>query len=104
LSPEQTNLLSLQRLPARLTIEEAGWYLGFSAKEISILMAVGVLKPLGRPAINGQKYFASCEIERLRNDQSWLAKACDSVSRHWRVRNKTVQKCGHKARVELAEV
>lgn len=87
MSTDQTNLLGLQRLPARLTVEETAWYLGFGPKEISILLAAKLLKPLGHPAVNGQKYFASCELERLRNDPEWLAKASDAVVRHWRKRN-----------------
>lgn len=88
MSPDQTNLLALLRLPARLTVEQAAWYLGFSPGDISILVAAKLLKPLGHPPANGQKYFASCELERLRNDADWLAKACDALVRHWRKRNK----------------
>lgn len=87
MSPEQTHLLSLQRLPARLTADQASGYLGFGPKEISILLAAKLLKPLGRPASNGQKYFAACELERLRNDAEWLGRASDAVVRHWRQRN-----------------
>jgi hypothetical protein len=89
LSPDQTNLLALQRLPARLTVEQTAWYLGFGFKEIPVLVAVKLLKPLGHPPANGQKYFASCELERLRNNAEWLAKASDALVRHWRKRNST---------------
>jgi hypothetical protein len=87
LNPDQTNLLLLQRLPARLTVDETSWLLGFSPRDVSVLVAVKLLKPLGHPALNGQKYFAACELERLRNDADWLAKASDSLVRHWRKRN-----------------
>jgi hypothetical protein len=89
LSTDQTNLLALQRLPARLTVEQTAWHLGFGSKEIPVLVAAKLLKPLGHPAANGQKYFASCELERLRNDAEWLAKASDALVRHWRKRNST---------------
>jgi hypothetical protein len=91
MNPNQTDLLSLQRLPARLTVDEAAWFLGFNSKDISILLAAKLLKPLGHPAVNGQKYFAAVELERLRNDPEWLSKASDAVVRHWRKRNATMQ-------------
>jgi hypothetical protein len=87
LNPDQTNLLQLQRLPARLTVDETAWFLGFGPGDISTLVAAKLLKPLGHPPSNGQKYFAACELERLRNDADWLAKASDALVRHWRKRN-----------------
>lgn len=89
MSPDQTNLLALQWLPARLTVEETSWFLGLCPGDVSTLVAAKLLKPLGHPPANGQKYFASCELERLRNDAEWLAKASDALVRHWRKRNTT---------------
>jgi hypothetical protein len=86
-SPEQTAFLSLPRLPGRLTVEQTACLLGFDVSVIPILVAAKLLKPLGRPPTNGQKFFAGCEIERLRNDSEWLAKASDTLVRHWRRRN-----------------
>ena len=87
-NPDQVNLLSLRRLPARLTVEETAYFLGFKPGDISILMVSKLLKPLGHPPANGQKFFAACELERLRNDGDWLAKASDALVRHWRQRNR----------------
>jgi hypothetical protein len=87
ISPEQMNLLTLQRLPARLTLEQTAIYLGFNPGDITILMATKFLKPLGHPPTNGQKFFSSVELERLRNDVDWLGKASDALVRHWRRRN-----------------
>ena len=55
MSQDQTNLLQLLRLPARLTVVEAAWLLGVNAGDIPILMAAKLLKPLGHPPQNGQK-------------------------------------------------
>jgi spermidine/putrescine transport system permease protein len=55
-------LLSLRHLPARLNAEEAGWLLGFTKEEITILVAKKILKPLGNPSINGRKSFSAAEI------------------------------------------
>ena len=92
MSSDQTNLLQLLRLPARLTVEETSWFLGVSPKDISTLVAAKLLKPLGHPPANGQKFFAACELERLRNDADWLAKASDTLVRHWRKRNSSIPK------------
>ena len=88
MSPEQTNLLSLERLPARLTLDQAAWYLGFEAHEIPVLIASNLLKPLGNPARNGLKYLAACHLERLRNDEKWLNKASHAVTRYKQQRNR----------------
>jgi hypothetical protein len=79
--------LNLKIAPARLNVDEAAWYLGFSPHEIPILMAKGLLKPLGRPPASGTKYFATSELDAVRNDTKWLAKASDCIVEYWRSRN-----------------
>ncbi len=74
-------------LPARLTSEEAGWLLGFAPEELAILIAKGLLTPLGKPVQNARKWHASATILALANDQSWLNKATTSIADHWRTRN-----------------
>jgi hypothetical protein len=56
---ENEQFLNLANLPARVSAKQAGWILGFSAQEVPILVAESILKPLGRPARNGPKYFAT---------------------------------------------
>lgn len=84
---EQQEFLTLRIVPARLTVQEASWFLGFSQHEIPVLMADGLLKPLGRPPRNGLKYFASAELEERRRDIKWLAKASDAIVAHWQNKN-----------------
>ena len=84
---EQREFLSLARAPARLTAQEAAWFLGFSEKEISVLVGAGLLKPLGHPRPNGVKYFASVNLDQLRKDQKWLARASDAILQFWRRKN-----------------
>jgi hypothetical protein len=84
---DKEHFLNLKSPPARLTAEETGWFLGFSAQEIPILMGEGILKPLGRPARNGPKYFAAAELEELRRDRKWLAKASDAIVGYWHNKN-----------------
>lgn len=87
MSSEQITLLSLRRLPARLTVDQTAWYLGFGAYEMPALIAAKLLRPLGNPVQNGHKYFALCQLERLRNDEKWLNRASDVVTRYKRERN-----------------
>lgn len=84
---EKERFLNLNNPPARLSAEETAWYLGFSPHEIPILMSDGLLKPLGHPPINGQKWFATAVLEELRRDTKWLAKASDTIVEYWRLKN-----------------
>jgi hypothetical protein len=85
--PERQQFLNLRRAPARLNAEEAAWLLGFLPHEIPVLMASKLLKPLGTPAANGCKYFSVSELERLKENADWLAKASNTIVRHWREKN-----------------
>jgi hypothetical protein len=84
---EKQQFLNLKNPPARLSSEEAAWYLGFSPHEIPILMADGLLKPLGHPPVNGQKWFATALLEELRRDTKWLGRASDTIVEYWRLKN-----------------
>jgi len=90
----QEQFLNLKSLPARLKVEEVALYLGFAPHEITILMAEGLLKPLGRPPATGVKHFSAVALEELRRDQKWLARASDCVVQYWKSRNekKTAQR------------
>ena len=83
----QEQFLNLKTLPARIKVEEVAWYLGFVPHEITILMSVGLLKPLGRPPTTGVKHFSAVALEELRRDQKWLARASDCIVQYWRSRN-----------------
>lgn len=84
---DKEKFLSLKSPPGRLTAEEAAWMLGFSAHEIPILMAKGLLKPLGHPPHNGQKYFLAAVLEELRRDEKWFSRASDTIVEYWRYKN-----------------
>jgi hypothetical protein len=87
MNPERKDFLSLPTLPGRLNPSEAAWRLGFEPHDIPILIRAGLLKPLGRPPASSVKYFASIEIEELKRDAKWLAKATDALRHHWKVKN-----------------
>ena len=75
------------KLPARLSIEQTAWVLGFQQSDIPVLVSAGLLKPLGRPPTSGSKYFAAVELEELRKDTRWLGKASDVIVKYWWSKN-----------------
>lgn len=84
---DKERFLNLKVPPARMTKEEAAWFLGFSDHEIPILLGEGLLKPLGHPPANGSKYFSAATLEGLRRDEKWLGKASDAIVEFWKTRN-----------------
>lgn len=84
---EVTSFLNLQNPPGRLTKEQAAWKLGFTPDEVTVLIAKNLLKPLGHPAHNGQKYFLTSTLEDLRRDEKWYSKASDAIVDYWRYKN-----------------
>lgn len=95
MNQEKREFLSLTILPARLGIIETSWFLGFSENDIATLVSAGLLKPLGHPAASGSKYFATSELQTLRSDARWLAKASDAVVNYWRKKNSFRKKENH---------
>ena len=87
MNPERKDLLSLKTPPARLNAEETAWYLGFAPHDIPILVTAGLLKPLGRPPRASTKYFATANLEQLRSDVKWLARASDAIVLYWQSKN-----------------
>ncbi len=69
---EKIDFLTLAIRTTRLNISETAWFLGFTEHDISVLISVGLLKPLGHPPASGSKYFAVAEPQSLRIDTRWL--------------------------------
>jgi hypothetical protein len=96
---EQHRFLSLSgQLPARLTAEQTGWVLNCQPHDIPALVAARLLKPLGNPAQNGTKYFATVDILETLKDRSWLTKLTNAINQHWQrqnARKKTIALNGH---------
>jgi hypothetical protein len=85
----EKSALFLLRLPARLDVNQAAELLGFLPHEVTVLLRAGLLKPLGKPASNGHKFFSAVEISALSENRDWLDKATRAVARHWKDRNLT---------------
>ena len=73
-----------KNLPARLDAVGTARLLGFAEHDVQILMASGKLTPLGDPAANAPKWFATVELIRLAADPDWLHKATRDVAKYWR--------------------
>lgn len=71
-----TQILNVLRLPGRLTAA----LLGFGAHDIPALVRAKLLKPIGKPKANCVKWFASVDVEALRNSSKWLDAATKAVS------------------------
>ena len=85
---DQLQFLSVfGRLPARLVAEQVAWVLNCQPHDVPVLVAARLLKPLGHPAPNGVKYFATAELLELMADRTWLAKVTNAVNLHWREKN-----------------
>ena len=65
--------------------------------EIPRLVTAGLLKPLGHPARNSTKFFATETLEQFRRDEKWLARASDAIASYWRERNARKQKARGRA-------
>jgi hypothetical protein len=87
MNSQKEQFLNIKTIPARIKVEETSWYLGFEQHEITILMADGLLKPLGRPPTSGVKHFSAVALEELRRDEKWLARASDCIVQYWKSRN-----------------
>jgi hypothetical protein len=80
-------LLNCRRLPARLNTSEAAVLLGVQEHDIAPLIAAKLLAPLGKPAPNAPKYFASVEIIQRMESTSWLSEATKILARRWAAKN-----------------
>jgi hypothetical protein len=105
---DQHRFLSLLgQLPARLTAEQAGWVLNCQPHDIPALIAARLLKPLGNPAQNGAKYFATADVLETAKDRSWLVKVTNTICQHWQQQNGRKRNVGtnglRNGHAELAE-
>jgi hypothetical protein len=78
----------LGQLPSRLTVEQAAWVLNCQSHDMPVLVAARLLKPLGNPAPNSIKFFATAEVLESAKDRSWLAKVTATINLHWHKKNK----------------
>jgi len=86
-TPNNSEILKLLRLPGRINAEQTATLLGFQLHDIPVLVAAKLIQPLGNPNQAAPKWFSSAEIESLRQDPKFLAKATRAVAQRWQKRN-----------------
>ena len=69
-------------------MEEVAAMFGWPDYYVPFLISAGHLMPLGKPAQNARKWFASVEIERMCNNPDWLDKAIRIVEKQIQEMNK----------------
>ena len=84
---ERERFLNLRHFPARMTIEEVAAFFRMSPHDIPILVADGLLKPLGDPVQSSVKYFATAVLEELAQNVDWLHQATAALQGHWAMMN-----------------
>jgi hypothetical protein len=80
-------LLNCRRLPARLSTGETAVLLGFQEHDIAPFIAAKLLAPLGKPAPNAPKYFATVDVIAGAQDREWLSQSTRALARHGRIKN-----------------
>ncbi len=88
----KAKFLACRHLPARLTVIETSWYLGFSENDIPVLASRRLLKPVGNPTQNSTKYFALKDLKKVHEDVRWINRATASLNQFWRLKNDTRKK------------
>ena len=79
--------LNMRHLPARMTSEEVAKFFRMAAHDIPVLVAHGLLKPLGEPLQSSVKYFATVVIKDLCENVEWLHEATKVLQGHWVAKN-----------------
>ena len=74
--------------PACVGMEEAAAILGWPNYYLPFLVRTGHLKPLGKPAQNARKWFATVKIERMSSNPDWPDKAIRILERQIQETNK----------------
>jgi hypothetical protein len=75
MNPNHLELLNFARLPGKLLGEQAAVLIGCQPHDIPVLVAAGLLAPLGNPSLTCVKYFSAPDIVAKSSDHKWLHKA-----------------------------
>jgi hypothetical protein len=84
---QHQSLTLLWHLPARLTAEQAAWVINCQPHDVSVLIVARLLEPLGSPAANAVKFFATSDLLAAVKDRVWLVKVTNAVNQHWQKNN-----------------
>jgi hypothetical protein len=84
---ELERYLNMRHLPARMTSEEVAKFFRMAPHDIPVLVANGLLTPLGEPLQSSVKYFATVVIKDLCENVDWLHEATKVLQGHWVAKN-----------------
>ena len=84
---QQRFLMLSGQLPARLTATQAGWVLNCQPHDVPVLVSARLLKPLGNPAANTIKFYATADVLELAKDRNWLVRMTNTINKHWHDKN-----------------
>src|ERR1017187_976548 len=87
ISAQARELLNLRRLPAMLNTPQTAVLLGLGEHDIPVLIAAGLLNPLGNPPNNAVKYFSTVEVLEMAGESAVLNKIRSTVYQYWRGKN-----------------
>jgi hypothetical protein len=89
--------------PACVGMETASAMFGWPDYYLPFLVRAGHLKPLGKPAQNARKWFATVEIERMSQDPDWLDKAIRIVEKQIQEMNRK-QRSKEQSEISLVQM
>lgn len=81
------SVLTMPRLPARLSRQDVCLMLGIPESAIPVLIRHKLLTPLGKPSCNSVKWFATRTIQKLAKDERFLHRMTLCLENHWHARN-----------------
>ncbi len=88
MKPEHLEILNARRMPGKLLVEQVAALLGFQEHDIPVLVAGGLLAPLGNPTAQScTKYFHAPDIAAKAADRKWMHRATSHIYRHWQGAN-----------------
>jgi hypothetical protein len=61
--------------------------LNCQSRDMRILLAERLLKPLGNPPPNSVKFVSTLELLEQVKDRAWLAKVTNALNQHWKRKN-----------------
>ena len=96
------DFLNVRRLQGRLNVRETAALLNCGEHDIPVLVARGLLTPLGHPPANAVKYFAPTEVLELAGDRERMGQICDALYEHWREKNAAKGNDTRKARASTS--
>jgi hypothetical protein len=91
-------LLNVRRLQGRLNTRQTAALLNCGEHDVPVLVAKGLLTPLGHPPPNAVKFFAPLEVLELAGDREKMGQICDVIYEHWREKNAARTSATRKAR------